>query len=477
MTTDTASGYRWVIVLAAAIMLALAMGQLVNGLSTFFEPLEQAEGWRRAEVSFINTAGLVGLALGGIVMGALADRTSIRAVILTGALGFGLTMIAASRAEALWQLYILFFIAGAIGGGALFSPLFAVVGGWFRTGAGLAIGLVSAGQALGQGGVPFANALLIETFGWRGALFAIGLVALAVLVPLAVLVRPAKADVPSPRGPTGMENAETLPATKITALLSLAVIFCCCLMSVPLMHLAPLIQTCGFPATDAAGVVLVMMLTAIAGRVAFGRLADMIGAVRAYLVASIWQTALVFGFALLSDLSHFYLFAPIYGFGYAGVMTGVLTSVRQLVPATRQASVSGVVIAFAWLGHGLGGALGGSIYDLNRAYTLAFAIAALAGVINLGLVWTLLRISSQPSALVGANDRHRVAHANVVSSSIPISSSPSGTKCPQTSRQAASYHLVGETMATPSNRFSVPFTNAVGRRRRWIKTGRPNAQS
>ena len=61
MLSVTASGYRWVIVFAAATMLAVAMGQLVNGLSTFFEPLEQVQGWRRAEVAFINTAGLVGL--------------------------------------------------------------------------------------------------------------------------------------------------------------------------------------------------------------------------------------------------------------------------------------------------------------------------------------------------------------------------------------------------------------------------------
>lgn len=394
MSIETAPRFRWIIVLTAAIILAVAMGQLVNGLTTFFEPLERVEGWRRSEVALINTAGLIGLALGGIAMGVLADRVSVRAVILSGALTFGLAMIAASRANALWQLYVLFFIAGALGGGALFSPLFALVGGWFRTGAGLAIGLVSAGQALGQGGIPFANALLIERFGWRGALMVIGLVSLAVLVPLALLARPAPA---ASVGASAETPDAALPATRVTAILSLAVVFCCCLMAVPLLHLAPLIQTCGIPSTDAAGVVLLMMLTAIAGRIFFGQLADMIGAVRAYLVASAWQTALVFGFALLSDLSHFYLFAPVYGFGYAGVMTGVLTSIRQLVPVGRQASASGIVIAFAWLGHGIGGALGGTIYDLTEAYSLAFAIAAAAGLVNLGLVWTLVRLSRRSS--------------------------------------------------------------------------------
>ena len=58
--------YRWVIVIAASLLLAVALGQLVNGLSAFFTPLETAMGWSRADIALINSAGLIGLALGGI---------------------------------------------------------------------------------------------------------------------------------------------------------------------------------------------------------------------------------------------------------------------------------------------------------------------------------------------------------------------------------------------------------------------------
>jgi MFS family permease len=80
--TDPASVYRWVIVFAVAAMLAIAMGQLVNGLSVFFIPLEQEFGWSRGSIALINSAGLVGLAIGGIVMGGIADRISIKNVSL-----------------------------------------------------------------------------------------------------------------------------------------------------------------------------------------------------------------------------------------------------------------------------------------------------------------------------------------------------------------------------------------------------------
>ena len=59
----------------------------------------------------------------------------------------------------------------------------AAVGNWFQIGVGTAIGIASAGQALGQGGVPFVSSLLIGTYGISGAFGATGALMLAGLVP------------------------------------------------------------------------------------------------------------------------------------------------------------------------------------------------------------------------------------------------------------------------------------------------------
>ncbi len=379
--------YRWVIAFTAAAMLAIVMGQLVNGLSVFFIPLEEAFGWARGAIAFINTVGLVGLAIGGIVMGRIADRTDIRKICLLSAIVTSLCVLAAAWAEALWQLYLLFFLAGAFGGGALFAPLIALVGNWFRRGAGLAIGIAAAGQGVGQGGVPFGTAFLIDALGWRGAFMAQGLITLALLVPLALLMR-----APPQRGAQaagGQEDAPPLPLNVVVPTMSLAVLMCCTCMAVPLMHLVPLIQDHGISAPEAGGVLFTMMIAAIVGRVAFGQLADMIGAIPAYMTASLWQTVLVFVFTRVTDLDMLYVFAPIYGFGYAGVMTGVLVTTRALTPAARRAGATGIILAFGWLGHGLGGYQGGLFYDLTGGYDVSFANAALAGVLNLIVVGSL----------------------------------------------------------------------------------------
>ncbi len=396
--TDREPVYRWVIVLTAAAMLAIAMGQLVNGLSVFFIPLEQEFGWPRGSIALINSAGLVGLAIGSIVMGGIADRTNIRNVSLFGALVIGFSVLAASWIDTLWQFYVLFFLAGAFGGGSLFAPLIALVGNWFRAGAGLAIGIASAGQAVGQGGVPFGTAMLIEAFGWRGAFTALGIISLATLVPLALLTR----EPPGRSGATAgdaSDESTPLPTTVVVIWLSAAVLFCCTCMAVPLMHLVPLIQGQGISAPEAGSVLFVMLISAILGRVAFGKLADMIGAIPAYMTASLWQTVLVFVFTQIDSLDMFYAFAPIYGFGYAGVMTGLLITTRALTPASRRAGSTGIILAFGWLGHGLGGYQGGLFFDVTGAYTVSFANAALAGVINLIIVGSLfLTIRRQTAA-------------------------------------------------------------------------------
>ncbi|MEE3099022.1 MAG: MFS transporter, partial [Pseudomonadota bacterium] len=145
-------------------------------------------------------------------------------------------------------------------------------------------------------------------------------------------------------------------------------------------------QGCGISGAEAGGVMMAMLCAGIAGRLFFGALADRIGALRAYMAASAWQTAMVFGFTFFRELDGFLVYAVLYGFGYAGVMTGVLTSARALTTASRRAGAMGAILAFGWAGHGTGGWVGGLLYDLTGDYRATFALAALAGAANLALV-------------------------------------------------------------------------------------------
>lgn len=379
--------YRpWLVVGAAALMLALVMGMLVNGLTAFFIPMEAAEGWRRSDIAAINSFGLLGLAVGSVVMGFVSDRIGIRAICLIAVTAMGVCLLLTAQAYALWQVYVIFFVAGALGGGALFAPIFATVGNWFPRMAGLAIGVAAAGQALGQGGVPLLSAYLIERLGWRGAMIALGVASLAVLIPLAACMR----DAPASATPNGAAQTPPVPSAVAVPVLSAAVFFCCTCMAVPLMHLMPLIQGFCIPATDAGGVMLSMLLAAILGRIAYGKLCDMIGPLASWAVASMLQTAGVLAFTQFTSLQGFLIFGVVYGFAYAGVMTSILVSARALTPAHRRGAFMGVILAFAWVGHAFGGYQGAAAFELTGSYAGGFVIGSVAGAMNLVLVGTLL---------------------------------------------------------------------------------------
>ena len=389
----------WGAVAGAAVVLAVVIGQLVNGFSAFFAPLEAEFGWGRADVSMANTAGLLGLAAGGILMGRLADRIGTRPVVGVGLVVAGTGFAAASQIQSLMQLHAAFFVIGCFGGGAIFGPVMALIGRRFSVRAGLALGLVSAGQAIGQGAMPPINQILIEGLGWRGALMAYGLTVLA-LLPLSLLfTAPRRVEA----GSSAVAGTPLLlrPGLAVAAM-SAAVLGCCTLMAVPLVHLVPLMEACGIPSAQAGGVMLVMMTVAIGGRIAFGRIADRFGALQAWLLASGWQTCLVFGFVLMGSVWSYMSFAVLYAVGYAGVMTSVMASIRALTPVESRSTAMGCVTAFAWVGHGVGGYAAGWLYDLTLDYTLAFGLAAAAGVMNLAVLGWLLRASTPRDARFSA---------------------------------------------------------------------------
>lgn len=382
--------YRWVVVAASALILALAMGSIVNGMSAYVVPLEEAHGWERGDISLINVAGILGMALGGMLMGVLADRIGTRPVVLIGVSVMGLAYLASSLAATLWHYYALMFLAGFFGASAIFAPVMSIVGKWFPVGAGLALGIASAGQALGQGGVPFASAILIKSVGVSGALALTGGAMLVLLIPLALLLRPVATAGASAQAP---DESGYPPIRLVVPTMCLAIFLCCTCMSVPLMHLVPYIQGCGFTADEAGGVIFLMLMVGIVGRVAFGKFADIIGAIPAYMAATAWMALLIYGFILIDDLSAFYLYAPIYGFGYAGVMTGVLTTLAAHTPPSRRGYAMGMVTMFGWFGHANGGYMGGLLYDLTADYAIAYGLAALFAALNLVVVgWLYWRI-------------------------------------------------------------------------------------
>jgi MFS family permease len=367
-------------VAACTVMITMGFGVIVN-VAVFLTPLAAEFGWARADLSLAYSIATVATGIGGIVMGLLADRLPVRPILMCCAVFPGIALFMLSHIETTSQLYAWHLLLGLFGVGALMSPLNALAGQWFHRNPGFAIGIVSAGGALGQGMGPFIARQLVLAGGWRQAYVILAIGYLAVMVPLALFIRNApRASAAQAAANTPRFNAS--PAW-LLGWLCVAVVFCCMCMATPIMHVAALGSDLGLGATDSAGLLATMMVCGMAGRVAFGRLADRFGNLMAYIIASAGQTALAFMFPLAPGRMTLYVLSAVFGVVFSGAMTAFILCAREYAPAGRTAMAIGIVLFFAWAGMALGSWQGGFFFDLCGGYTVSFVNASLGGVANL----------------------------------------------------------------------------------------------
>ena len=372
----------WMILAASTIGMGAGFG-VTSSFSVFMAPLEQAFGWSRSELSLAYTLMTIGMAGGGLLWGRLADTRHLRAVLVLGAVVLASGLMLASRIDTIFEFHAISFMLGVAGFACLFVPLASVVGLWFERRRGLAIGILTAGGAVGQGLVPLVMEWAIADLGWRAAYLWSGIAYLVILVPLMAMITRAPRTRAGGNPATAVADGWAMPPRVSTAWLSVAGFLCCFCMAVPLVHVVALMCHQGHSTAVGAGVLFTVMAVGAVGRIAIGALADRTGALPAYMAASALQTATVFWFVTTPQLVFIIPVAVIFGFGFAGNMTCLILAVREAVPASHVGRATGIVGMVAWLGMGAGGYVSGLLFDVTGSYTASFGLAAAVGATHL----------------------------------------------------------------------------------------------
>ena len=392
-------GYAWVMVVCVFILSALSFGSLAS-ISVFLKPLSLEFGWSRGQTSFGYTVISFSSAAFGVFWGYIADKYGTRWFGIVAAIMMSLSLFLLSKQATIYHFYGFYFLFGAFGNAMVTSPLFANVGFWFRNNPGLALGITAAGGAVGQGLIPYISGIIIGNDGWQAAYYFMAIVYLVIAIPAALFIRE------SPWREQARTSAEDEPRDfplsekeAITWLCS-AVIFCCICMSVPIVHLVPLLTDADFSIEFATSVLMVLMFCGAFGRILGGKLGDMIGALPAYILMSLGQTISVIWFPHTTNPTALYLLAAFFGFTYSGVMSSILVCTRMMVSAKFAGRANSLGSFFGWMGMGMGGFFGGYFFDLYGDYFWSFAFASFMGVINLlVLVKFLSRITNRKIAI------------------------------------------------------------------------------
>ncbi|HJQ55544.1 MAG TPA: MFS transporter [Vineibacter sp.] len=365
--------YGWVVVAAGALMGCVAIGTMFS-LAVFLQPMSEATGWSRTGISSAMTLDFLTMGVAAFGWGVLTDRYGPRIVVLAGAALLGLGLALASRATSLLEFQLAYGVVVGIAAGAIFAPTIATVTGWFEKRRSLAVSLVSAGMGMAPMTIsPFAS-WLISGWDWRTAQLVIAVLAWALLLPAALLVRrapPVAGDGAAAgsvaAGDPGMTAGQALRSMPFIVL-SLTFFCCCAAHSGPIFHTVSYAIACGLGPMAAVSIYSAEGLAGLGGRLLFGLAGDRFGARQVLVVGLMIQALAAGGYYFTRQLGEFYAVALVFGLAYGGVMPLYAVIAREYFPMRIMGTVFGAASMISSLGMALGPALGGWIFDTFGGY-------------------------------------------------------------------------------------------------------------
>lgn len=400
--------YGWVIVAVGIVVGCIGMGGLMS-FGVFLQPMADSLGWSRAGISTASTLAFLFMGVGGFVWGRLFDLYGARVVVLFGGLLQGLGLVVASQAQSLAVFLAAYGSIVGLAVGAFYVPLTAATAGWFTRHRSLAVSLVSAGLALGTTLVAPLARWLIVAYDWRLAMLTLGLIAWAVILPAALLLRPppaiagefAESRSSAAADRIGMTLAQAL-RTPVFWSLALANFACCAAHSGPIFHMVSYAADCGVAPLTAATVLGAAGLAALSGRIICGLLADRIGAKRMLVACLLLQTVAIALYLPARDLNSLYAVSMLFGFSYGGAMPLYAILIREYFPAKIMGSVFGVVAMVSTVGMALGPPVGGWLFDRFGGYGWLYVVSSAVGVAAALVALTVRPHRLAPGAMAAA---------------------------------------------------------------------------
>ena len=391
------SSYAWVR-LAAALALTSIGGSGMYAATVALPEVQAEFGVARSDASLPYTLTMIGFALGGILMGRLADRFGVIVPVVGGALALGLGFIAAGNAGSLWQFSIVHgLLIGLLGCSATFVPLVADTSLWFTRRRGIAVAICASGNYLAGASWPPVLQYFFETIGWRQTYVAAGVFCIVTMLPLALLALrrrpPALADTPGIAAlATASDRPLGLSPLALQNLLFIAGIACCVAMSMPQVHIVAYCGDLGYGAARGAEMLSLMLGFGIVSRLASGWICDRIGGLRTLLLGSGLQGLALLLFLPSSDLMTLYVVSALFGLFQGGIVPSYAIIVREYFSPREAGARVGTVLMATLFGMALGGWMSGAIFDLTGSYKAAFLNGIAWNLLNLSIAsWLLLR--------------------------------------------------------------------------------------
>lgn len=384
--------YGYVIVLCCFLIMFVIVGLIMSCAGIFYKPVSEELGIDIGKFGLYMSLNFLFSTLTLSFAGRLMERYSARVILTISSAVAGLSLMAMSQFDALWQFYITGALFGITLAFLLYLGFPTLLNRWFKSRMGIFIGICSAGS--GIGGVLFnpIGGYLITTYGWRTTYLIFGAMILLLVTPvLALFLRDYPKDKGlKPYGTTATAVTDSQPRNQDTGIeyakaIRMPVFYGLVVFAFLLNAAATLnvfipayVQSIQFSIEEASFVASAVMVGVTVGKVALGMINDR---------STNWGVAATIGFGVtglaLLLMGHIGITVSIsggflFGWAYAGVSVQTPLLVRSVFGNRNYARIySNVSMAIA-----VGGAIAAGGWGLLSDAT-SFGFILTAGIVFL----------------------------------------------------------------------------------------------
>jgi MFS family permease len=361
----------WGVVAAAFFGVMIGYSVLIPyTFGLFLKPLSSSFGWRRDQISVAFGCVAATAALCSPIIGRLLDRYGPKRIILPCIVVFGLGFASLSLlTPSLTHFYLAFILLGLAGNGTTQLAYSRAVSTWFFKRRGLALSLIAAGGGVGAMVLPLLAAWLIQKHGWRAAYGVLGMLVLAVSLPLTSLLVRERGQTGQTKRKSGAEEPALLSSirTRPFLLLVLTILFYSVTFNGVISHLAALLTDRGLSLKVSAQALSLLGMCGLAGRLTTGYMLDRFFGVR---VSIVFLLATAAGVFLLSrgTASAAFIGVAMIGFAAGGESDITPYLLSRYFTLQRFSTLYGL----AWTAYATGTALGplfmGKLFTLTGGY-------------------------------------------------------------------------------------------------------------
>jgi MFS family permease len=383
----------WVVAIVALLTLAFSFGAPWVAVVSL-KAIAADFGSGRETPALAGSLGWIGVGVGGIVMGRIAERIGVRWTVMFGAAMVCVGLAISSLGKP-WHLFVghgLF--VGLIGNGGINAPLYVYVSKWFDRHRGSALALISSGVYIAGAIWPPVFERAVAAAGWRQTMWTYGLIEVAVIVPLAAIFLRAPPEIPrrysSKLANPGGGKVVGWPPALVHGLLCAAAFLCCMPMALPQTHLVAFCSDLGIASSHGAAMLSVVLGSGFLSRQLWGAFSDRAGGPVTLVVSSACQVTALTAFTMTQDEIGLFTVAAFFGLGFGGLVPAYVLTLRALFPVGEASWRVPTLLMFSGSGMAAGAWMGGALYDWFGYYAPAFVAAIVANLLNLAIVVALL---------------------------------------------------------------------------------------